>query len=1028
MWPKHEIVTPQAVGSRTFVSPPPLSGMTYPEVLDHNHDFNGSHSHFESVSATWKVAHMVQAIATTMENEPKPKFAILAKVDSITYTVVVNGILRAGYEVFLVSTRLSAPVVAEMLQKKGTTHVFVSEDPAMQTVLQGAQQILQQGSICQLKMPIFEEIFSKDIVKRPPMVLPSLDDTSIILHSSGSTSTPKLIPYTFRSFSIMGIYPYLSSMDHCMIIGWHVLPMFHIMGVFSMAIAAWTGATVAVYPPQTPPMVSTPDTALSHVIYTKAQAAIYPPVILQTLMDTKPEETISVLKNLRLVVYGGGPLNQAVGEALHKQKVTLGQIYGSTEVMSVAHMLPTPLPGEAWYWVHAHKGTRIHFRDLGDGTHEPVYMESEWHRNNVNNSEVDGVLGFASSDVVLRHPTLANSFRVMGRVDDQIVLSNGEKINPTALEWIFINDPHIAQVVSFGHGRPHGGVIIQPKPEFILDGRDSAKLREFKGLIAATVQKVNDYVPTHSRVMPEMIIITSPDRSFLMTSKDVPHRGTALKLYAADIDAAYNAFELSPEIRFAPPAEWTVYTTLEFIRSVVRSVVDADLQDDGDLFQHGCDSLRASWIRNVLASAVGKEHVNAVPRQFVYEYPTIAGLASALCTIVSGEPKSCPTGMTTAEFRAIELEKLVGDHSSNYSNYKGTRPLPDEKVFVITGTTGGLGSRLLHQLLADPTVKRVYALNRRSAAGHSLLTVHTRGFKERGLDHDALEVAVNVGRVHLVVADAGSPDLGIDYELYQELASSATHIIHNAWPVNFNYAIETFKPAIKRVRSLVDLALRSVFLKPPAFLFISSVSVVRNGTHSTPETYIDDVHSVVGFGYAESKWVAESILRHAAEATPLRPVSVRVGQLTGGENGHWNASDWVPSIVQSSVSLRCLPNWGGGILHLVHPRPVAWSMILAALNELLNLPIVTSTEWIRLLELENGDSSAVSQLPALKILDFVRDAVGARADGGSTVDGANLDSSFAQQISKTLHNMAPLTSSDVRSWVSYWRTVGLSDI
>jgi thioester reductase-like protein len=68
---------------------------------------------------------------------------------------------------------------------------------------------------------------------------------------------------------------------------------------------------------------------------------------------------------------------------------------------------------------------------------------------------------------------------------------------------------------------------------------------------------------------------------------------------------------------------------------------------------------------------------------------------------------------------------------------------------------------------------------------------------------------------------------------------------------------------------------------------------------------------VVGLGYAESKWVAESILRRASETTPLRPVSVRVGQLSGGVNGNWNASDWVPSIVCSAVSIGCLPDGAG---------------------------------------------------------------------------------------------------------------------
>lgn len=49
----------------------------------------------------------------------------------------------------------------------------------------------------------------------------------------------------------------------------------------------------------------------------------------------------------------------------------------------------------------------------------------------------------------------------------------------------------------------------------------------------------------------------------------------------------------------------------------------------------------------------------------------------------------------------------------------------------------------------------------------------------------------------------------------------------SAWPVNFNYAVQTFEPAIKGTRNLVDLALRSTLPSPPRFMFISSISVSR---------------------------------------------------------------------------------------------------------------------------------------------------------------------------------------------------------
>lgn len=67
----------------------------------------------------------------------------------------------------------------------------------------------------------------------------------------------------------------------------------------------------------------------------------------------------------------------------------------------------------------------------------------------------------------------------------------------------------------------------------------------------------------------------------------------------------------------------------------------------------------------------------------------------------------------------------------------------------------------------------------------------------------------------------------------------------------------------------------------------------------------------MGNGYAESKWVSEAIITRAAQQTPLRPIIVRLGQLTGDTNGLWNEREWFPSMVKSALVVKCLPNIDG---------------------------------------------------------------------------------------------------------------------
>ena len=75
-----------------------------------------------------------------------------------------------------------------------------------------------------------------------------------------------------------------------------------------------------------------------------------------------------------------------------------------------------------------------------------------------------------------------------------------------------------------------------------------------------------------------------------------------------------------------------------------------------------------------------------------------------------------------------------------------------------------------------------------------------------------------------------------------------------------------------------------------------------------PEEFIRDPSVATGVSYSESKWIAEELIAVAAERTPLKPSVVRVTQLTGGLNGAWKESEWFPSMVSTSVALKCFPN------------------------------------------------------------------------------------------------------------------------
>lgn len=50
------------------------------------------------------------------------------------------------------------------------------------------------------------------------------------------------------------------------------------------------------------------------------------------------------------------------------------------------------------------------------------------HHLNVYNTDLDGVPAWNTNDIILRHPTNKDIYRFVGRSDDQIMLSSGQKV------------------------------------------------------------------------------------------------------------------------------------------------------------------------------------------------------------------------------------------------------------------------------------------------------------------------------------------------------------------------------------------------------------------------------------------------------------------------------------------------------------------------------------------------------------------------------------------------------------------------
>jgi thioester reductase-like protein len=127
---------------------------------------------------------------------------------------------------------------------------------------------------------------------------------------------------------------------------------------------------------------------------------------------------------------------------------------------------------------------------------------------------------------------------------------------------------------------------------------------------------------------------------------------------------------------------------------------------------------------------------------------------------------------------------------------------------------------------------------------------------------------------------------------------------------------------------LVDLALSSTWKRAPRLVFTSSISVAGLGLpgRSLDEDYITQSSIAPGFGYGESKYVAERVrititgeallpvlilvqVLEAAKTAGLETCVIRLGQLSGDRtSGSWSKTDWFPSVLASSLTIGHLPD------------------------------------------------------------------------------------------------------------------------
>lgn len=931
--------------------------------------------------------------------EEAPVVAILVG-SSFEVILTMFALNRLGYAVLFLSTRLTAPAYARLLEMANCKQLVIAKQ-FDQTV----QDICQERPGC-TSYPILQR---GDWFNRQPSsprfaranADPSREGKKIawILHSSGSTGHPKPIFLT----NLQTLANWRKSFGFRF---FTASPLFHSFALMELGRAFYTRATTYFGNHSLPTTYQNLYDALQ--VAQPEQFSAVPYVI--KLLAEKPEG-IKVLAKPKIVLFGGSSCPDDLGDRLVAQGVNLVANYGATETGQIMTSFRPPGDNE-WQYMRLHRPVADFtlMDEISPGIFECVALNGLPSKGPSNSkppfSDKNPEHSFRTADLFTRHPDprKSNYYKYLSRLDDRITLVNGEKVLPIPIEGRIREEALVRECVVFGFQRTVPGALIFRAADKSMDLNDE----EFLDAIWPAVEAANSRAETFSRIPRELVVVKGADVPYAATDKGTFIRAQVYQQFAPDIEAAYAKFGGNGK---KGDLALSVPELEDWLLARFRDDLDVPLSSaDSDIFSAGVDSLQTTQIwRYIVRDLDLGESGDDLSQNIVFEKGTVSTLAKHLYQMRTGQ-----------EFEAEDEVHIMEEMIEKYSHFTQHHPTisqqPEREVVIVTGATGNLGAFIVAEILKRPSVSEVWALVRASgqaAAGARLW----KALADRKITLADGEAA----KLRAVPSDLSQANLGLDTYVLDHLLSSLTCVIHSAWAVNFNLGVRSFEQQhIRGTYNLINFCLRSKLPNPAQFFFCSSVSTA-SGTPkpaSIAETTIEKLNHAQKMGYGRSKLVTEHITRNAMRQTGMQSRVLRIGQLGGDTiSAQWNDTEAVALMFRSALTTGALPElpesptWlpvdqcaqavadlamkGAAasqevdlVYHLVNPRSFSWKDdLLPALKKGSALPefeVVSPAEWLQRLASSEQDPE---KNPSIKLIDFWRGKYGGL--GQAQVNGSS---------------------------------------
>lgn len=340
--------------------------------------------------------------------------------NSLKYVVLIHALILSRAVIVPISTRLTSEEMIRNITYADCTHVLV-EDGIQLPVSQPKPSVLN-----------FSDIIPTKGNRMQPVSEGSVEDTLVLMFTSGTTGEPKCVELTYRNFlfSAIGTKLRLNITEHDR---WLLsLPVYHIGG-FSIVIRSLLyGSSVIV-----PDSLETENVAQAVLRYDPMLISFVP-----TLMRRMVEFGIRPNPSQKAILIGGGPVDEALIAEWTQLGWRIAPTYGSTETCSqVATLHPEDKNGQGSAGM-ALPCTKIEIRDergfpVGFGSEGEIVVRSPavmrgYYKQEALTRRVlrDGWYHTGDYGVIERKERY---LRVIARRSD-LIISGGENVNPLEVE------------------------------------------------------------------------------------------------------------------------------------------------------------------------------------------------------------------------------------------------------------------------------------------------------------------------------------------------------------------------------------------------------------------------------------------------------------------------------------------------------------------------------------------------------------------------------------------------------------------